>query len=730
VAAAAIVLYLPTLFHDLVWDDNLLLGVMEGRVRAGGLAGLLLSDFRLYPWEATGYYRPVVMLSLWFDRLLSGIVPFSFHLTNVLLHGLVSALVAVAGRRLTGSATAALLGGLLYAVHPTHVESVAFVSGRTDLWAAAFGMASLLCWLRSRAGAPSRLLPWAAWGGLTFLLACLSKEVAVLLPAVVLAWDAVVPTGEDTPSLPGWWRRNRGWAAAWGLSLAALVALRWGAAGLPPVPGAGSSFADSHMGEALRDWTLIPSMWVQYLRLLALPWPLKIIYTPEHLKVTVFSVAGLLMFAGTATATSGVGSRRVGLFGLLWVGAFLLPVSGVVPLHGAIVAERFLYLPSVGFCMMAGSAAVLLGDRLRSARLATVAAGIAAALCAAGVLSASRPWRDEVTLFTRVVQTAPGAWMAYLNLGKAKADRGRTSEAIALYETAIRIKPDYAEAYFSLGILHVREKRYKEALFSLSRAVVLKPGFSEAHNNLGSAYHDLGQYGKAIDSFRKAVEADPKLGQAWANMGRAYFRLGRYEEASAAFREAVRVWPGDTPAHVDMGFALLRLGKWDEAIASFRNALQRDPSNADAYAGLAESNLDAGRREVAEAALREGTSRKDAAHAAYNGLGILYSRAGSRKEAASAFENAARAKPDTPEYRFNLGLAYRGLGRYPEATRAFAEAVRLSPKNPLYRFELGIDLLRTGDRKGAATEREILKGLAPDLANRLGQEMGRGKRDS
>jgi Flp pilus assembly protein TadD len=133
---------------------------------------------------------------------------------------------------------------------------------------------------------------------------------------------------------------------------------------------------------------------------------------------------------------------------------------------------------------------------------------------------------------------------------------------------------------------------------------------------------------------------------------------------------------------------------------------------------------------VAEAALREGTSRKDAAHAAYNGLGILYSRAGSRKEAASAFENAARAKPDTPEYRFNLGLAYRGLGRYPEATRAFAEAVRLSPKNPLYRFELGIDLLRTGDRKGAATEREILKGLAPDLANRLGQEMGRGKRDS
>ena len=561
VAAAAVALYLPTLFYGLVWDDNLLLRVMEDRLRAGGPASLLFSDFRLYPWESTGYYRPVVMLSLWLDRLLSGVLPFSFHLTNVLLHGLVSALVAAAGRRLTGSATAALLGGLLFAVHPAHVESVAFVSGRTDLWAAAFGMASLLCWLRSREGAPSRLLPWPAWGGAAFLLACLSKEVAVLLPAVVLAWDAVVPAGGGDAPLPGWWRRNRGWAAAWGLSLAVLAALRWGAAGLPPVPGVGASFAGSHVEEALGDWTLIPSMWVQYLRLLALPWPLKIIYTPEQLNVTAFQVAGLLAFAGLAAAASGTASRRVGLLALLWVGAFLLPVSGVVPLHGAIVAERFLYLPSAGFCLAAGGAAVLLGDRFRSARLATVAAGAAAALCAAGVLYASRPWRDDVALFTRVVQTTPRAWRGHDNLGNALTAQGRLEEAMAHYLEAIRIKPDYAEAHFNLAVLLDQAGMSDAAIARYREAIRIAPGFPEAHNNLGVLLERAGMADEAIAHYREALRNRP--GDAWAhkNMGNALTRRGRLEEAVFHYREALRSLPDDAEVRNNLEIALKATGR-------------------------------------------------------------------------------------------------------------------------------------------------------------------------
>jgi tetratricopeptide (TPR) repeat protein len=569
----AVAVYASTLGHGLVWDDRFLLELAERSTRAGGIPALLGAEFRLYPEQAAAYYRPVVMLSLWFDRILSETFPFSFHLTNVLLHGLVSALTAHAGRLLTGSSLAGLLAGLLFAIHPAHAESVSFVSGRTDLWAAVFGMLSLLAWLRDRSGgAPSRLLSWPVWGGLAFLLACLSKEVAVALPAVVLAWDAVVPAGGMEAPRRGWWVRNRGWAASWGLSLAVLVALRWGVAGLPLAPG-GGSYAESHVGEALRDWTLIPSMWLEYLRLLVVPWPLKIIYTPDQLGLTVWTAAGALGFAGIAWSTSGTASRGVGLLGLLWVFAFLLPVSGVVPLQGAIVAERFLYVPSVGFCLMAGAAASRLPDLARFPRPALAAAAVGVAgLLSAGAVSASLHWKDEVTLFTRVVRTTPGAWMGHDNLGSALAGLGRLDEAMTHYREAIRIKPDYPTAHYNLALLLERSGMEYEAIAQYREAIRKKPGFSEAHNNLGVLLERSGMADEAIAQYLEALRSRPDDAWAHKNLGNALTRRGRMGEAASHYREALRTRPDDAQAHYNLGIALKTMGQSGDAEAHLAEA--------------------------------------------------------------------------------------------------------------------------------------------------------------
>jgi len=152
--AAAV--YAGTVRHELLWDDPLLTSLVEERARHDGLSGLLASDFRIRRHEAMGYYRPVVLLSLWADGRLAARLPVAHHLQNILLHALASALAYAFLALALGSTRGALAGAALFAVHPVHTESVAFVSGRTDVLCAVFLLLAALLWarVRSRAGTP------------------------------------------------------------------------------------------------------------------------------------------------------------------------------------------------------------------------------------------------------------------------------------------------------------------------------------------------------------------------------------------------------------------------------------------------------------------------------------------------------------------------------------------------------------------------------------------------
>ena len=264
---------------------------------------------------------------------------------------------------------AALAGALLFAVHPVHTEAVAWVSGRTDLLAAFFMLISVIAWVKDRGAPAKRNWPWRVAGVLSFALALLSKEVSFVLPAVLLAWDLIIPApGARGAREEPWWGRNRFWITGWGTACAAVVLLRVVVAGI----GFG---AESASGGTLMVHDLLPaitSVIATNVRLLAVPWPLNAFYTDDQLAFTALTFLGCALFAIFCLALVRMRGIPVVWMGLAWIGFFLVPTFNLVARTGALVAERFLYVPSIGLALMVGYGwdALENADRARRLRIA------------------------------------------------------------------------------------------------------------------------------------------------------------------------------------------------------------------------------------------------------------------------------------------------------------------------------------------------------------------------
>jgi Tfp pilus assembly protein PilF len=532
VAATALALYLPALRYGLVWDDPHLLAQVDRATHDRGAAGLLRSEFQLFADRPTGYYRPVVTLSLWADTGLAAALGGDpraqrarvLHATNLGLHVACSVLLLLLVRSLAGAGWPATVAALLFAAHPAHVESVAFVSGRTDLWAALFAVLAMLAWLRARRAAAAAW-PWIAASGATLLLATLSKETAFLLPGVLLGWDTLI-IGEGAAGPRKWWRRMGPGLLAWAVAIALALALR-GAAGV----GEGAASIARAADAAPRALRLVLPALLTYLRLLLLPRPLNAYYTPAQLAVSALTLAACMiaLLAGGLCARRGRG--RLAAAGLLASVVFLLPVVHFVPLQGAAAAERFLYLPSVGLALVAAATLQTARPSARSQRIAWILAGGVTVACALGTLRRLPVWQSEATLFADMVRTSPGAPVAHYGLASVLADAGRDAEAVEHYRETLRLKPDHVDALNGLGTSSTSLRNYDEARRALETAIRLRPEQARAYTNLGIACALSGDDARAIELFRRAVVLDPGDPKARFNFGLALVGVGQADSA-------------------------------------------------------------------------------------------------------------------------------------------------------------------------------------------------------
>jgi Flp pilus assembly protein TadD len=615
VAVLTFVVYLPALQNGFVWDDvQYITGNSFIRSLNGNLFRSAFLEFQADNWH------PLTWLSHALDYSLWGVNPLGHHLTSIVLHALntmlvvllVMQLVEAYQRHRTGGSTsgglpddrialiAGGISGLLFGLHPVHVESVAWVSERKDLLCALFFFLSIMTYAAAtekrtandgyNAAGPRSIFTdkryFLALG--LFILSLLSKPMAVTLPVVLLLLDWF-PYGRIRSSKMLWtaaMEKLPFFALSLATSVLAVLAQKGGGAMamMQPVPFAARLLVGARSLIAYLGKMLVPLNLVPYY-----PYPDQVPpFSPEYLA----SIALIIVI----TLFCALISKRQKVFLSVW-GYFvvtLLPVLGIVQVGTQAMADRYLYLPSIGPFFLLGLAAAVLWERFRASlhgrgtRIRIAAGAVAAAALFAPMSYATIEqigiWRDNTVLWTYVIAKgspdfaeSPRSAMAHNNLGLAYASQGRWDLAATEFRTAVRLKPDYVEPRYNLGIAYARQGRLDSAIAEYHEALRLKPDSAGAHNNLGIAYASQGRLDEAIAEFRTTAQLKPEDAGPHSNLGLAYAAQGRWSEATAEFRTAARLTPDDARPHYDLGNVYASQGLWDQAIAEYRTALQLRP---------------------------------------------------------------------------------------------------------------------------------------------------------
>jgi tetratricopeptide (TPR) repeat protein len=669
---ATLAAYLPALHGGPLWDD-------DGHLTKPGLQSLHGLWRIWFELGATQQYYPLLHSAFWLEHRMWGGATIGYHLTNIALHALSACLVVLIMRRL--SLPGAWLGGFVFALHPVHVESVAWIAEQKSTLSGVFYLAALLVYLHfDQDRRKSRYL--LATG--LFVLALMSKSVTATLPAVIL--------------LILWWRRGR---------------LEWKRDALPLLPW----FAVGAFSGLFTAWverTLIGARGAEFLltpaqRVLIagraicfyfgkLLWPANLMFFYPHWKVDpgvwrqwLFPAAVLAVLAGLVFA---VRRCRGPLASFLIFSATLFPVLGflnVYPFRYSYVADHFQYLASLGV-IVPGIALLVWAVERTSARKAVTIAGSVLLILLLGALTwrQSRMYRDIETLYRASLERNPGSWLAHYNLGKLLADQpGQLADAITEYQAALRSKPDYADAHHNLGIAFSRiPGRLPDAIAEYQDALRIEPDDSGAHNDLGVALaHTPGRMQDAVAEYKAALQANPDLADAHYNLGNLWLHTpGRQQDVIAEYQAALRIDPDYAEAHANLGIQLAAMpGRSSDAIAEFQAALRLKPDLAETH----------------------------------NYLGLmLASIPGRLPDAIAEYQTALRLKPDYAEAHTNLGNALvLTPGRFADALDEYREALRIRPEYAEAHFFLGNALSHIpGRQQDAIEEFQTVQRLRPEFA--------------
>jgi tetratricopeptide (TPR) repeat protein len=686
--AATLIAYLPALRGGFVWDD-------EAHIpphRLGALAGL--SDIWLHP-GATQQYYPLVFSIFWLEHKLWGDATLGYHLVNVFLHCLGALLFLRILRAL--EVPGAWLAAAIFALHPVHVESVAWMTELKNTLSGVLYLGSVLAYVKFDQ-TRSKAFCVLAWG--LFALGLTAKTAIAPLPAGLLVLI--------------WWKRGRiAWKSdvlplmpfflvglAAGIFTASIEQKLFGAGGREfnfsivercLIAGRSLWF---HLDKLFRPvglafmyprWEISQSVWWQYLypgaalALAATCWALR--------RWSRGPLAALLFFAGT-----------------------LFPALGFFNAYSfrySFVNNHHQYLASLGIiALVSAGAAWLLGRWRLWGRMGGNLLCLALLATLAGLTwRQSGTYVDIETLWRATLTAYPKAFLAHNNLGVVLLEKGQIDEALIHFQAAQSIMPGFAEAHSNiaaavralavqklimpgfaeaqsnLGDALFRKRQLDEAIAQCQEALHLDPNLASAHNNLGLALLQEGQVGEAIAHFQAALASRPDLADIHNNFGSALRQNGQADAAIAQYQAALEIQPRNAKACFNLGVTLVLQGQASAAISSFQKALAIQPDFAEAHRELARALLQNGQSSEAVAHLRKALELQPDLAAASFDLGNALVEHGQVDEAIALFQKAVQIDPQLAAAQSNLGNALLRRGRVEEALAHYQAAIEAQPTN-------------------------------------------------
>ena len=609
--------YVSTLFSDFVYDDHFQV-VQNPYVHS---FRYLRQIFTTTVWSfqgaqgVTNYFRPMMTFLYLLTYQIAGAIPFSFHLASLALNGLAVWLVYYVLRRFTGERVALIAAGL-FALHPVHAESVAWIAAVTDLELTVFYLATFLLFLKL----PESKHVWRARAVMcvAFALALLSKEQSMTLPVLALIFEhfyredrATTPVQEKLSRYGPLWLMAVLYFAIRAFILGGVTKivlrpnLSWYQTGLSAV-----ALIGQYLGKLI--------------------WPVRLttfyVFHPSGYLTDPSVLAGMLGITLCAILFLALWTRaHILSFALLWIFATLGPVLNARWMPAAVFGERYLYLPSVGFCWLLAWAAVKLWSMDASARLRPLARavpamlGIVALLYGIGTVTHARDWRSDEVLYRKALASQGDASLIRSDLGGIFFDRGDYAAAEREWLESLSTNPTGVYALDNMALLRQQQHRYAESLDYSWRAMRAAPIYTIVHVHLAETLVLLGRLEEAEWQFRIATTLSPLSTRALNSYGKFLFDAGRleyargeYERSAAvdatseaydrlgdiylgwkdnpraeqAFRRAIGADPFDGHAHIGLGQILESTGHPGDALREYEAGLQMDPSDAIAKAGL------------------------------------------------------------------------------------------------------------------------------------------------
>ena len=495
-------------------------------------------------------FRAIVRASYAIDYAISGWNPWGYHLSNIAYHALAVVFVFLIARILFDRMRPALFAGLLFAVHPVLTESVAYLSGRRDVLSGLFVLMGFYAFLRYRRTDRALYLALAL---LAYLLGFLSKESAVILPLLCFSYDAIThiqvkTSGGGAPHVREIWTGVRNAFHQGRLLYLPLAILAAGLAYYALFLVGGTWMPRYHGGSFWFTMLTVARVFVHYITLFIFPRTLLADYSYNAFPLTTSwtdpqALAAVLILAALVYGLLRLlRTHPLATFGGAWFFIALLPAAQIIPLY-ELVAEHYLYAPSVGFVLVVAALADPLLDRPRVAPALYATGAVILLLLSLRTVWRNADWKDDLTLWRKTVQDAPQVVRARNNLGGAYLARGQVAKAEEQFQAALAIDSNYSPALGNLGKIYLQQGDLVRAEQALATAIRLGRHEWVVPLWLGEVYAQMGRMAEAEEQFRKGISTSPYDAYAYNNLGALFAKSGRTAEAESAFKEALRRMP-------------------------------------------------------------------------------------------------------------------------------------------------------------------------------------------